>query len=83
MYYSSCMAKRMKKSAMISKVAVDNHITRLNAEIVVAAVLEERKRCLEDGTPVTKGGMRTALRYQTLLTAKSVKNLSAFDALLG
>jgi hypothetical protein len=73
----------MKRKDMVTKLATDNHVTRVQAEVVTAAVLEEAKRNNEDGLKTTKTKMREAVKFFTPYSVNSVKNLSAFDSLLG
>lgn len=76
------MAKRLKKSDMITKVAVDNHIARTEAAVVVAVALEAAKNAQARDESFNKTDLRTMLRLSAA-GPKKVKNLSAFDALLG
>jgi nucleoid DNA-binding protein len=77
------MAKRIKKSEIITKVAVDNHIARTHAQIVVALVLDAVEVGRERGEKITKSWIAETIRESRESVNVRISNLSAFNHLVG
>ena len=77
------MAKRVKKSLLITEVAKTNHIARVHAEVIVTLVLDAmdiaRERGEEDD--FSKSWIRKVIDEFSI--SFKVRNLTAFEPLLG
>lgn len=76
------MAKRIKKSEIVTLVAQTNHIARTDAQVVVNLVLSAMSVAREHGqSAFTKGWIRETVHAS--LPSIRVKNFSGFAVLLG